>query len=119
MEGGQEAYLLSDTEGLPEVHEARPAANQPPISTRLWSPRIAVASTSLLGKFSDAGMLRARSFVQPRSGGFSPLQFPLFLINSEPPGPPRSRPGRGARRSLSLDGEDRTVQSRAQGKGVG
>ena len=64
MEGGQEAYLLSDREGLPEVHEARPAANQPPISTRLWSPRIAVASTSLLGKFSDTGLLQNRSFVQ-------------------------------------------------------
>ena len=38
---------------------------------------------------------------------------PLSLINSEPPGSDRSRPGREARRSRSLDGEDRAVQSRA------
>ena len=42
---------------------------------------------------------------------------PLSLINSESPGSARSRPGRGARRSRSLDGEDRAVQSRAPGKG--
>ena len=43
---------------------------------------------------------------------------PLFLINSEFPGAARSRPGREARRSRSLDCEDRAVQSRAQGKGA-
>ena len=41
----------------------------------------------------------------------------LSLINSESPGSARSRPGRGARQSCTLDGEDRAVQSRAQGKG--
>ena len=46
-----------------------------------------------------------------------PLQFPLSLINSESPGSARSRQGREARQSRSLDGETRAVQSRAQGKG--
>ena len=36
---------------------------------------------------------------------------PLSLINSEAPGPARSSQGRVARRSRSLDGEDRAVQS--------
>ena len=55
-------------------------------------------------------MLQNRSFVQLRPGG-SP---PFSLINSEPPGSARSSPGCGARRSQSLDGEDRAVQSRAR-----
>ena len=58
------------------------------------------------------------SFVQPGLGGdLRRCSSPLSLINSEPPGSDRSRPGREARRSRSLDGEDRAVQSRAQGKG--
>ena len=42
---------------------------------------------------------------------------PFSLINSHPFGSARSSPGREARRSRSLDSEDRAVQSRAQGKG--
>ena len=64
-------------------------------------------------------MLQNRSFVQARLSGFSPrCSSPLSLINSEPPGGARSSPGRGARRSRSLDGEDRAVQFRSQGKGA-
>ena len=43
--------------------------------------------------------------------------FPLSLVNSHPFGPARSDPGRGARRSRSLDGEDRAGIIQGEGKG--
>ena len=47
-----------------------------------------------------------------------PLQFPPFPLKpSESPGSARSRPGRGARRSRSLDGEDRAATIPRSGKG--
>ena len=43
---------------------------------------------------------------------------PFSLVNRHPFGSARSGPGRGARRSRSLDGEDRAGIIRGEGKGA-